>query len=100
VVADQIIGRPCDGYATVQEAHLQLAEILLAASIGKRDERLNRDTSFDGILERFFDFQAIKAEDHNLNALLCPLDSFHKRRDAVPRLNQQFQWIVNSPSPI
>jgi hypothetical protein len=96
VVANQIVGRAGDFDSVLQEAHLQFAQVLFSTAIGEGDQRLDRYTTLYRIFERFLDLQPVKAEDHDLHALLCVFDGLYQRTNTVSRLYQQFQIVAIS----
>src|SRR5690349_9236994 len=91
VIARKIVGSASHGDPFFQKTHFQFAEVFLAAAIGERNLGVDKDTALGRVLQGMFKFCLVKAEDNDLNALLCPLDGLDERREAVRRLNDQLQ---------
>ena len=95
VIAHEIVGGPRHGHALLEQAHLELAQALLAAVVGVRDERGHRHAALGRRLQRRLDLGAIEPEDDDVHALRGVLDGRHERRDPVLGLNQQLHRRVH-----
>ena len=67
-----------------------LAQRLLTAAVGMRDQRANDDTAVDRRAERLLQLGLIEAEDGDVDGFLGFADGAHDRREAVLGLNDQF----------
>ena len=72
VIAHEVLGGPRDGDALLEQAHLELAQALLAAVVGVRDERGHRHAALGRRLQRRLDVGAIESEDDDVDALAWP----------------------------
>ena len=89
VVADQLVIGAADHDALVEHAQLELAQPLLAAGVGVRDERADRDAAFDRGFDGLLDRLQVEAENDEVERFLRALDGVERRLDAVSRLNNQ-----------
>jgi hypothetical protein len=94
VMAGQVVGRPADGHARREKRHLQLAQPLLPAAVGVRDQRPHRDPAPHGRRERLLQLDTVEPEDHDVDALLRALYRHQQRRNAVIGLGDQFHGVL------
>jgi hypothetical protein len=87
VIPRQRVFSTVDGHATSQHAHLELAQALVPAAIGMRDERGDDDAPLHGGLELGFDIIQIEAEDDDMHGLFRPPDRPQDRGNASVWLN-------------
>ena len=83
-----------DRDAGVEQPQLELAQDLLAAAIGVRDQRADDDAARDRRLERFLELDAIEPENHDVDGLLRVADRLHQRRQAVVRLDDELHFVL------
>ena len=93
MIAHQIICGPSHRYTALEEAQLQLAQILLSAAIRECDQGIDGNAALHRVFQSLLNFEAVKPEDHNLNALRRSLNCLDDRADAISRLNKQSQAI-------
>ena len=89
VIAHQVGGGPRNSDAHFEQAHLELAQVYLAAPVGVRDQCAHRNAAGDRGLQRRLNLGAVETEDNDLDALLGASDSRKQRRNSVVRLDQQ-----------
>ena len=82
----------------VEQAQLELAQALLAAAVGVRDQRTHHDAARHGRFERLLELDAIEAEDDDVDRLPGLRDGLHERRDAVVGLDDQLHFDLTSSS--
>jgi len=88
VISHQVIRSSGHGDSSRQKAHFQLAQVFFATAIGVGDERVDKDSPLHSLFEGSLDFDPVKAEDNNFDALPRFLNRFNERLDPIPRLCQ------------
>ncbi len=72
VIARQVVGGARDGDPGVEQLQLELAQALLAAAVGVRDERAHDDAARDGRLERLLELGPVEPEDDDVDRSSWP----------------------------
>src|SRR5580698_1520160 len=83
VITNQIIGGARHGYAGGKQSHLQLPQVLFAATIGVGDQSMDEYAAAHRLRQRLFDFLAVQAKNGNLHPALGFVDCLDERRNAV-----------------
>ena len=91
VISGQVVGRARHRDSGIQKAHFELAKVFLAAAIGIRDQRMDKDAARGRVRQGLLDFTAIESKNDDLDAVLGAIDGVEQRLNAVAGLNQQFQ---------
>src|SRR5439155_8964578 len=82
------------GDSLFQQTRLQFPQVLFATPVGKRDQRVDKNASFNRIHQRPFNLSAIKAKDYDFDTLLRLVDPFDQPLDTVTGLDEQFHDFV------
>ena len=98
VIARQIVGGARHGDAGVEQPQLELAQALLAAAVGVRDQRPDHDAARHGRLERLLELDAIEAEDDDVDRLPGLTHRFQQRGEAVVGLDDQLHGVASTDS--
>ncbi len=92
VISGQVVRGARDRDAALEQAQLELAEILLAASIGVRDERTNDDAAADRRVERLLDLHPVESKNDDVDRLAGLLDGLYDRLHAIVGLNDELHF--------
>jgi hypothetical protein len=97
MITNEVVRAAGDDDAGVEESQLELAQVLLAATVGKGDE--GRHDDFLRRRRRFqrrLDVLAIESEDGHLHAFLRVLDGRKDRGHTGVRLDDHFHDATSS----
>ena len=92
VIPRQVVGGASHGDPRLEHPRFQLAEDLLAAAVGVRDQRPDRDAARHRRLERFLELGAIEPEDHDVDGFAGVSDRLQHRSEAVVRLDDELHF--------
>ena len=95
VIARQVVGGARDDDAGREEAHLELAQVLLAAAIGVGDQGAHGYAARHRRLERLLQLRPIEAEDDDVDRALGLLDRLQQRRHAVVWLDDELHVAIS-----
>ncbi len=89
VITDEVARRAADRGARVQQPLLELAQSLLAASVGMGNQRPHRHPTANRSLDGFFQRLQVKAEDDDVDGFPGAFNRCHDRVDPVRRLHNE-----------
>jgi hypothetical protein len=91
VVAVQVVVGAAHGGTGLEQILLELAQFLLTAAIGVRDQRADHDAAGRGRRQCRGYVPPVEPEDADVQARLGLVDRAYQRRDAVVRLDDDLQ---------